>query len=121
MTKLERRMTKKSRFPNSSSFYIRHSVAIRDSSLGIGPAAGDFDQRSHECPARAAVGPGFWFFDERRAGDVDVGPGALVDELFEELGGRDCSAPATLAHIFDVGHFALDLLVVLREHWQLPN
>src|SRR5688572_27699665 len=85
------------------------------------PLARNLHQRPHEYSARAAVGPRFCFFDERRTGDVEVHPRFLFDELLEELGGADCSAPASFADVLDVGDFAFDLLVVLREHRQLPT
>ena len=80
------------------------------------PVAGQFDQRAHELAAGAGVAPGLGLVAKRRAGDVEVRPGRVADELLEELGGRDRAAPAAVADVLDVGHFALDQLVVdLRD------
>ena len=53
-------------------------------------------KRAHEFAAAAGVDPGFGLVEKGRAGDVDVGPRCVADELFQKLGGGDGSAPAAL-------------------------
>ena len=48
--------------------------------------------------------------------------GVLPTNCSKKLGGRDGAAPAAVADVLDVGHFAFDLLVVdFRIHGQLPD
>src|SRR5690349_3354043 len=70
----------------------------------------------HSRSARRPVGP--VALDQRRAGDVEVGPGdALVDEFAQEERRRDGATPAA-ARVLHVGHVALDHLhvLVLERH-----
>ena len=54
------------------------------------------------------------------AGDVQVDPGGVVDELLEEESAGD-GAGLAVAHVLHVRHVALDLLLVLLVQGQLPE
>ena len=54
------------------------------------------------------------------AGDVQVRPGRVLDELLQEEGGRDGACLAA-ADVLDVGDLAVQLLAVLLEERQLPD
>src|SRR5208337_1233141 len=59
-------------------------------------------------------------FDPGKAGDVEVNPGSVFDEDFEELGCRNRAAPAS-AGILDVADVGLDHLGVLFAQGQAPE
>src|SRR5262249_20685355 len=73
-----------------------------------------------EAAGAAGVACGGFGIGPARAGDVEVDPRSRADELLEKLRGRDGAAPFA-AHILDVGHVALELLLEIFVHGQPPD
>src|SRR6478752_100569 len=84
-------------------------------------ARGDFDEGADGVAGAAGVEPGFAGFEEGGTGNVEVDPGFAGDEFFQKLGGGDRAAPAAFADVFDIGHFAFDLLAEFGKHGKFPD
>ena len=69
------------------------------------PTRDDVDRLRDE-PVRRRVGPG----------DVDVQPRCISDEFLKELCCGDSTAPATVPHILEISHFALNLFGEMLGH-----
>src|ERR1700689_3127866 len=86
-----------------------------------GVAANPLDQRADGNAARAFGLPGFLLVDPGGAGDIEVYPGRVADELLEEHGGGDGAAVAGAAGVHDVGDLALDLVAVIVGAGHAPE
>src|ERR1700733_2632152 len=53
-------------------------------------------------------------------GDIDVNPGGVFGELFEEHGGRARASP-TRADVLDIGVNGLELVAVFVVEWHVPH
>ena len=57
----------------------------------------------------------------RRAGDVDMAPGLVIDEALQELRRRDRTGETALTDILDVGILGLDVFLLVRAERHAPD
>ena len=86
----------------------------------FGEAQAEVDQRAHARAAGPLEEDALHLVALIDAGDVQVHPGRVLDELLEEERGRDGACLAA-ADVLDVRDLAVELLLVIVEQRQLPD
>ena len=81
------------------------------------PVSCNFDQSSYERATATRVDPRLSTIQERRAGDIDMGPRSVANEFLQEFGRGNRAAPASFADVLNVRDLTFDLGVELFEHW----
>src|SRR5436190_21779885 len=94
--------------------------AVSPKSTSAGQVARQLDEQPHPVSGRARADVGATDVI-RGAGDVQVGPGPAVHELFEERGGVDRARLALRRAVGEVGVPAPSERLVLGMEWKAPG